>query len=248
MSWDFSTGFKNQFLNRDTSFDEIVNVTTDTVTFTATTIVDSGDGLGDIDVDDWITVVVANTSGNVGIKAKVLTAAVGTLTFEAATFTIDATDAPACIVAVKGGSFKELMQNGMLRLYNGTIPTSADLVENGTLLAEITADGNTFAFDAPANGLNLGNLASAVLHRGDDPATSTTEVWSGDGLVAGTATWGRWHANDGAAGASTTEVRIDGTVTTTSGGDLVMASRTIAVGVPAVLSEMNIGIFSSAYS
>jgi len=246
--WDFSSGFKEQLLDRDTTFSEVVNITGNTVTFSATTITDSGNGLGDIAVDDWVTVVVAGTAGNVNVKAKCLTAAAGALTFAAGTFTVDAVGAPACLAIIKGGSFKEIMQNSALYLYNGTPPTNADAVETGTLLAKLTADSNTMGFDTSLNGLNLGQFASGVLHRGIDPATSIAEVWSGDGLVAGTATWGRWHANDGATGASTTEVRIDGDVTTSTGGDIVMVSRTIAVGVPAVLSEMNIGIFSSAYS
>lgn len=249
MSWNFSTGFKDEYLDRDTTFGTVVNVTGSTVTFTATDIVDSASGLATILVDDWVTVVVAGTAGNVNVKAKCLTSAAGTLTFAAGTFTVDAAGAPACLVVTKGGSFKELMQNGSLYLYNGTRPTSADLVENGTLLAKITADGNAFAFDAALNGLNFGQLASSIIKRGLDPATGATEVWQGDGIAAGTATWGRWHANDGATGASTTEVRMDGNVTTTSGGDIVMSSgRDIVVGVPAVVSDVNFGLFSIAYS
>lgn len=250
MSWNFSTGFKDAFLNRDTSFTTVVNITGSTVTFTATGIADSGNGLAGIAVDDWVTVAEANTAAN-EVRAKCISSAAGALGFGAATFTVDASASPALLTVLSGGSFKELMQNSVLYLYSGTRPTTADAVENGTLLAKLTADGNAFAFDTSLNGLNFGNLTSSVLGIGDDPATATTEVWSGDGIVAGTATWGRFHANGGAVGADAAGdyIRMDGNVTTTTGGDLVMSSgRDIVVGVPAVLSEMNVGIFSIAYS
>ena len=245
MSWNLSTGFNDQFLDRDTAFGTVLNAAT--ISFTGlNTIADSGNGLDVFAVDDWIY-IIDGAASNLNIKAKVLTVSAAELTFEAASFTNETAE-QTCIATLKGGSFKELMQNAALYLYSGTRPATADLVENGTLLAKLTADGNTFAFNTSLNGLNFGNLTDSILGIGDDPATGITEVWSGDGLVAGTATWGRLHANDGNTEASVLEVRMDGNITTVTGGDLVMPSRDIVVGVPAVLSEMNVGIFSTPFT
>lgn len=247
MAWNFSTEMQEMLLAKDTTFDEVINITGSTVTFTATQILDSGNGLGDANVGDFITVAVANTPGNVGIKAKVLTAAIGELTFESATFTIDASASPACIIKVGGGSLAEVMQNGTLHLYSTPQPTNADAAESGTLLAKITLNGGAMVASTSTNGVNLGNLTAAVLKRAIDPATGVAEIWSGDGeAAAGTGTaayWGRWYANDIGTGAATDKVRADGTVTTTSGGDIVMESGlTIASGVPAVVSEITISV------
>jgi hypothetical protein len=45
-----------------------------------------------------------------------------------------------------GGSFKEALEDGILRIYTGSQPSSADSAPTGTLLIEITNGGNTFNY------------------------------------------------------------------------------------------------------
>ncbi len=239
MSWNFSTGLQDAILARQTKNGAYVLGSTASIPITFTTAgITAASGLDAFDVDAW---VLAISPLNNNVMAKVLTSAAAALTFEAASWTAEAAAAKACLMTVVGGSFKEVMQNSRLDLYSGSRPINADTIESGTLLCTITADGLTFVSGTTTNGLNLGQLASSVLKRGLDPATAATEVWKGDGLAAGTALWGRWYANTVVTGASTTAVRLDGVVTTTSGGDIVMSSgRDVAVDVPAVVTDVNI--------
>lgn len=106
--------------------------------------------------------------------------------------------------------FAETFKNGVLAIYSGTQPASADDAETGTLLCLITKDGGTFVPGQPGNGLNFGTPAGGRIDK------ATTEEWKGTVLADGTAGWFRFYDNSYTTGASTTAKRFDGTISNTT--------------------------------
>jgi len=145
--------------------------------------------------------------------------------------TAEAFAAATVLCCCRGAALQEIFRDGVLRLYSGTQPASADSAPNGTLLMEITLSAGTFAHGAFANGLEFGEAASGVI------AKLAGETWQGTGLTAAGASPGtaaqsfRFCANPtDAGGSSTTLARIDGSVGT-SGTDLVLTTANIIDGV-----------------
>lgn len=135
------------------------------------------------------------------------------------------------------GSVKSTMANSVLHIYSGTQPTTADEAENGDLLMIITESSLPFVSGVATNGLNMDVSTDGVL------AKDGTEVWSGIGLAAaGTGTsagWYRWYANTVVAGASTTAVRVDGQIGTSTSYELQMSNNIIAEDGPSVVASYN---------
>lgn len=118
------------------------------------------------------------------------------------------------------GSFKSAVDGGVIRVYNGAVPATADAALSGnTLLVTISNNsaGTGITMDAAS--------ASGVL--GKNPA----EVWSGDPVANGTATFYRYSplVDDGTL--STTIKRVQGTAGS-AGFDLNFSNTTVAVGTP----------------
>lgn len=106
---------------------------------------------------------------------------------------------------------------GIIRVYTGAQPSSADLAATGTLLA-------TFTTNDPAFGSSAGGTATLVV----TPAISTT------GVAAGDAAWFRVLTSAGAT-------VLDGSVTATGGGgDMIMSTVTVSVGLTLQLTAATI--------
>jgi hypothetical protein len=115
------------------------------------------------------------------------------------------------------------LQNGVLRIYSGTQPATADAAATGTLLLQVTVSSGAFNHGSATNGLDF-ELSGTSLVK------STAEVWSGIGLATGTAGWFRFCGNPSDAGeVSTTLPRIDGRVANT-GGELNLSNTSITTG------------------
>ena len=95
-------------------------------------------------------------------------------------------------------SFKTIMQNGVIRIFPGVQPASADDGEGASPLLEITVSSGAFTPGAAANGINFAAPAAGAC------AKASGEVWSGAATTSGTAGWFRFYANDRTAGATTT--------------------------------------------
>ena len=131
--------------------------------------------------------------------------------------------------------FSEIFSAGVIAVYSGAQPATADDAPTGTLLGYITKDGATFAPGSPTNGLTWGAPAGGVIGKSNDN-------WRLTGLAAGTAGWFRLLGNATDAGAvSTTLPRIDGSIAT-SGGELNLSSLTVAVGSITTIDAFNYGI------
>lgn len=165
----------------------------------------------------------ANDSALSGVR--ITSVAAGTLTIPTGSVNTAEAGAAGTVVAVaEGGSLKDIMRDGVLKIYSGAQPADADTAASGTLLITITVGSGAWVAGAYGNGLEFEN----------DPLSGevekNSEVWSGLGLADGTAGWFRFYANPTDAGnASTTLPRIDGSVGT-SGSDLVMGSTAIVTG------------------
>ena len=120
--------------------------------------------------------------------------------------------------------FKEIFDTGVIDIYSGSQPATADAAVTGTLLGTVTLASGAFVAGSPTNGLTFGTPVSGVV--------SKSGVWSFNGVANGTAGWFRFRANAADAGAvSTTHSRVDGSVAT-SGADLNLSNITIATGAP----------------
>ena len=130
------------------------------------------------------------------------------------------------------GSVKTVMNDSVIHIYSGTQPADADAIETGDLLMIITLDSLAFVPGAAANGLSMDISTAGVL------AKTVAETWSGDGLAAaGTGTvagWFRWYDNAVVTGASTTSVRIDGAIGSTTSYELQLSNTTIVEDGPAL--------------
>lgn len=134
----------------------------------------------------------------------------------------------------------DILDGAVLRLFSGSMPTSADAAENGDLLAEITVDGGSFNPGSQTNGLDFDVISSAADGSKTTLAKPTATTWKGTAVRAGTIGYGRLYANSRTAGSSTSAVRLDGNVSTVSGAAFVVNSVTTKVGVEVTVSEFNL--------
>ena len=107
-----------------------------------------------------------------------------------------------------GGGLAAVFANGIIEVYSGSQPASAD-----------AAPGSA------TNGLTWAAAAAGAV-------TKSTDNWQFTGVAAGTAGWFRLKGNAVDAGAlSTTLPRLDGSIAN-SGGDMNLSNTSIAVGSP----------------
>jgi hypothetical protein len=142
-----------------------------------------------------------------------------------ATATTEAEGVNVKIQSISGGSIKDIFKDGVLHIYTGTQPTTADdAIGTVTKLLEFSVDHATFNEGTPANGLRFGDASAGVIAK-------DSSDWQALGLADGTAGWFRLCANaaDPETGSDTTHPRIDGTVRT-SGGDITISSTTVVTG------------------
>ena len=195
----------------------------DSGTTAVDSITDTEEALGTFIVGDKITVSLA-TNGADNITAEILSVAIGTITIATGSFTAgQGAGAPIMLASARGGSFADLFREGNLHIYTGTQPTSANDVESGSKLVEITQGSAAFTPGTFANGLNFGAVVAGVI------AKETGEVWSGEASATGTAGWFRFYANDEGTGADSSKIRFDGAIAT-SGAQLNMSNTAITSG------------------
>lgn len=122
--------------------------------------------------------------------------------------------------------FGATFDKGVIYIYSGPQPLSADNAVSGTLLGIVTKDGAAFAFGSPDNGLSFDAPAGGVV------AKAAADNWKFTGLAAGTAGWFRLMGNaSDNLGNSTALPRLDGSIGT-SGADLNLSNIAVAVGAP----------------
>ncbi len=120
--------------------------------------------------------------------------------------------------------FASTFANGVIEIYTGAQPATADSAVTGTLLGTVTLNSGAFTPGSPTNGLTFAAASGG--------AVSKSGVWSFNGVAAGTAGWFRLKGNAvDAGGVSTVLPRMDGSIAV-SGGDMNLSNIVIAVSAP----------------
>lgn len=168
----------------------------------------------------------ASTAGNntqiTGVRLT--SVAVGTLTIPTGSVANAEAGAVGTVVAVaKGGSLKDILMDGVIRVYTGAQPDEADdSIGTATLLLTLTVSAGAFVAGAFGNGLEFE----------DDPLSGeiekrSTETWQGVAVASGSPGWFRFYANaTDAGGESTVLPRVDGTVG--SAGDMILGTTIVS--------------------
>jgi hypothetical protein len=128
-----------------------------------------------------------------------------------------------------GSGWAELFTNCIIRIYEGTMPASADAIAGGTLLVEITESGLPFVAGQPGNGLNFGQVANGTI------SAASGETWEGTATANGAPNYFRIFDNAVVVGASVVEIRADGTIGIIDSGE-DMEADTIQFLVDKVVS------------
>lgn len=132
--------------------------------------------------------------------------------------------------------FGATFEKGVLYIYSGPQPLSADNAVTGTLLAIVTKDGQPFVAGAPDNGLSFDAPVAGVVSK------AAADNWKCVALADGTAGWFRLMGNaSDALGQSTTLPRMDGHCGTDDKG-LQIGSLTFKAGAPQTVDVFQFAI------
>lgn len=124
---------------------------------------------------------------------------------------------------------KNTFQDGVIYIYSGPQPASADDGVQGTLLGKVSKDGGNFSFGDPTYGLEFDTPVDGVLNK------AAAENWKFVGEANGTAGWFRFmqQAPADTLAEDTAKIypRIDGSIGT-FGAELNLSNVTIVIGAP----------------
>ena len=125
--------------------------------------------------------------------------------------------------------FATTFANGVIEIYTGTQPVTADAAVTGTLLGTVTLASGAFTPGTSTNGLTFAAASGG--------AVSKSGVWSFNGVAAGTAGWFRLKGNAvDAGGVSTILPRLDGSIAV-SGADMNLSNIAISLGAPTTVDS-----------
>lgn len=130
------------------------------------------------------------------------------------------------------GNLKAALAGGLLLIYGGAEPVSADDAATGTLLCTISAGGT-------GAGLNLGAAAGGSIPK------APAQTWSGINVASGTATHFRYVAAGDTGIASTTALRLQGNVGTEDAA-LLLSAVNLVNGAPQVIDAVTLTLPASA--
>jgi hypothetical protein len=123
---------------------------------------------------------------------------------------------------------KSILNGGVLDIFTGSQPASADYVETGTKLVRISSTSGTTVND----GLRFGTASEGII-------PLTNPAWTGSVSVAGVAGWFRFYGTTGTSGTSATTWRFDGAVGV-SGADLNLSHTNLALSSVLTITGFNI--------
>lgn len=138
--------------------------------------------------------------------------------------------------AVTAGSngLAGILKDGIIEIYSGSQPATADSAVTGTLLATVTQNAGAFTPGVATNGLEFNAPSGNTLTK------ASGETWQYTGVAAGTAGYFRFKGNAVDAGGSSTSLpRIDGSIGTIS-GDMILSTTTIVIGTPGTVDVFTI--------
>ena len=123
------------------------------------------------------------------------------------------------------GSFKAAMDGGLLNIYAGPVPATADAaLDPSNALLCVISDAGT------GTGLNMGAAAvDGVLQK------DAAQVWSGTNAASGIATFYRHVATGDDGSLSTTATRLQGSIAVV-GAEINLTSTTLTSGAPQTIN------------
>ncbi|TFZ81388.1 hypothetical protein [Candidatus Macondimonas diazotrophica] len=128
------------------------------------------------------------------------------------------------------GSFKSGLDGGVLKIFAGAMPSTADADSSAlTVLC-------TISLDATGTGITFASTVSAGIL-----AKNASEIWRGQITATGTASFFRWMAISDTGALSTTEKRVQGTVGL-AGADLNFSSLSFVSGNYKVIDSLNVAL------
>ena len=113
------------------------------------------------------------------------------------------------------GSAKDAFDGGLVKVYSGAAPATADTAVSGTLLWTVSVDGD-------GTGVTFSSSAS-----GRSMVKEPTETWQGAIAATGTAGYWRLVATGDDGTLSTTAPRIQGTCGDTADADMYMTNPSL---------------------
>ncbi len=237
MALRLSTGLRNAILDKKATANNLITATDisfedGTGTGGRDRILSVGEDLSVFPKRSKIT--VSGSTSNDG-SYEVLASATGYIEIAAASLTSEIAGDQVILAGATGGSISDLFQNAVIDVYSGTQPTTADLTEtSGSVkLVTITLSSGAFVSGSSTNGINFGEVSSGVLSK------ESGETWSGVGLANGTAGWFRLYDNSYTTGASSTAVRLDGSVAS-SGAQFNMTNTTVVTGATSTVDSVSL--------
>ena len=133
-----------------------------------------------------------------------------------------------CTLLMTNSGLQRIMQYGVIDLYAGEQPFSADAAPLGTHVARITQDGLTFVPGSFEGGLYVVSVLPGELIK--------YGTWTLKGIASGTATWFRWKGNAADDNQSSQVLpRLDGRI----GADMSIETAAITAA-----TQFNIQAFS----
>lgn len=128
------------------------------------------------------------------------------------------------------GSFKSGLDGGVLKIFAGAMPSTADADSSAlTVLC-------TISLDATGTGITWASTVTAGIL-----AKNASEIWRGLITATGTASFFRWMAIGDTGALSTTNKRVQGTVGL-AGADLNFSSVNFVSGNYKVIASLNVAL------
>jgi len=131
-----------------------------------------------------------------------------------------------------GQSFDALFKHSVIDVYSGAMPSDADQLETGALLLHLTKDAGAFTLGYETNAFEFDDITASVLSMKD-------ETYQDAGIATGTAGYYVHYDNRYVTGASTTSVRMMGTVGTAS-AQMILSSTSIVEAATTTLDSYTI--------
>jgi hypothetical protein len=126
------------------------------------------------------------------------------------------------------------LEHGVIYIYSGSQPATADAAPTGTLLGIATVSAGAFAWGTATNGLDFDAPSSGSMGK------AAAETWQFVGIAAGTAGWFRFMGNaQDNLSTSTTLPRIDGRISTT-GAEMNLSNLSIVIGATTTIDSFTI--------
>lgn len=194
---------------------------------------------------DQVIKVTSSTGNNGYFTIVSLTA--GVITVSEAVVDEVASSATPTITVVGGQSWLDIFANGILCVYGTPLLSDPDLLETGTLLAELTNAGGAFTPGSPTNALDfeydadgkMGILTGQTWRDSTPAATGTAEyaIYYDNGYITGLDSTNKYSAR--ALGS----VGISG-----SGRDIIISTTSIKTGIPVTCDQFDLTQASQACS